>query len=244
VALKGETRRVFGPFAALDPAARILCLALLSASSLLASGYFALGLALLALASLVRGGLALGRLLRESTIILAFAVFASGLKLLGSGLVESSRAAIEGGDYCLKLMAAFLLGRLFYATTSASQLRDGSTRIVRHIPFLRRFDVGLPLSLVLGYIPLIVAEWRASIEAARSRGMPAKPGLRLQARFLTAFLRRLMLRATAAPDALAARGWSKERGLSDSSWGLKDWAALMISAGFLVLTIATTCMIK
>jgi energy-coupling factor transporter transmembrane protein EcfT len=148
--------------------------------------------------------------------------------MLGVERAEPAVLASGAGIYGLKLLAAFLAGRLFYASTRMSELRDAATRIVRMIPFLRRFDIGLSLSLVLGNVPLIFEEWRDSLEAARSRGLSRRPVIALQARLLAAFLRRLMLRAIAIPQALAARGWSKDRHLTPASWKTRDRLAMLV----------------
>jgi energy-coupling factor transporter transmembrane protein EcfT len=221
-----------GPAASLDPSCRLLCLALLSSASLFASWPFAASLTLCALVLLRLEGLRVAKALRESAFILVFALLTAVLRLFGNGESLARPEALAAGSaaYCLRLLAAFLSGRLFYASTRPSELRDAATRIARRIPFLRRFDLGLGLSLVLGYIPLIFDEWRASSEAAASRGLPRRPGIGGRSRFIAAFLRRLMLHAVALPEALVARGWSAERGLAPSTWRRRDSLALLASA--------------
>jgi energy-coupling factor transporter transmembrane protein EcfT len=239
VALARQRPAPSGPLSSFDPAARILCLALLSSSSLLAGWPFALALCLACFILLALEGLKLSRICVEASFVLAFALFAALLKLFSGQGSGSSAAALglESGIYCLKLLAAFLAGRLLYASTSLSQLRDASTRIARRLPFGKRSDLGLALALILGYLPLIVEEWRSSLEAARSRGMSRHPGLGLQARFLAAFLRRLMLRAVALPEALAARGWTRDRGVAEAKWELKETLLLSLCCACLVLAM-------
>jgi energy-coupling factor transporter transmembrane protein EcfT len=198
---------------------------------------FALLLAASSFCLLLLSGLGPLRLLRDSGLVALFALFSAGLRFLG--LPESMTAAREilalSAAYGARLLAAFLAGRLFYATTSPSELRDAATRITRRLPILGRWDLGLALSLILGFIPLIFDEWKASLEAARSRGMPQRPGLGRQALFVAAFLRRLMLRAVAVPEALSARGWTRSRGLSPLRWSWRDSLASIACAG---LTLA------
>jgi energy-coupling factor transporter transmembrane protein EcfT len=211
----------------LDPACRLICLALVSSASLFASAPFAAIVACGAVALLSLEGVGLARVLRESIFLLGFALFTGLLRMLGGDGADPAALALGSATYGLKLFAAFLAGRLFYASTRMSELRDAATRIVRLIPFLRRFDIGLSLSLVLGNVPLIFEEWRDSLEAARSRGLSRRPGIAAQARFLAAFLRRLMLRAIAIPQALVARGWSRDRYLAPSIWRLRDSLAML-----------------
>jgi energy-coupling factor transporter transmembrane protein EcfT len=213
-----------GPVSSLDPASKLLSLALLSSAALFASPALALALAFGAILLLLKSGLRLGTVLRESSIIALFALFAAALRLIGlPGSLDYPQPVLaEAGAYGLRLLTAFMLGRLFYASTPASELRDAGTRIARRLPFVRALDLGLGLSLILGFVPLIFEEWRSSLEAARSRGLTRRAPLTRQALFVAAFLRRLMLRAVATPEALVARGWSRERGLVPSRWGSKD----------------------
>jgi energy-coupling factor transporter transmembrane protein EcfT len=224
----GVPRR--GPAASLDPACRLLCLAFLSSASLFASLPFAAAIALAAIVLLILEGMSPVSILRESAFVLVFALLTAALRLFGKEGSLAEEAALTGSAiYGLKLLAAFLAGRLFYASTRPSELRDAATRIARRIPILRRFDIGLGLSLILGYIPLIFDEWRGSLEAARSRALPSRPGIVQQSRLLIAFLRRLMLRAVILPEALSARGWSISRGVAQSTWRVRDSVSLMLS---------------
>jgi energy-coupling factor transporter transmembrane protein EcfT len=214
----------------LEPESRLISLALLSSAAILASWPFAAALALLSLGFLALEGVRPATALKESAFVLAFALFAGVARLWGqSSAAELGALARESAVYALKLLAAFLLGRLFYASTRPPELRDACTRLTRRIPIIRRFDTGLALSLVIGYLPLIFSEWRSSLEAARSRGMPKRPSLALQAAFLAAYIRRLMLNAVSLPEALIARGWTRDRGLSPLSLRKRDFCAVAVS---------------
>jgi energy-coupling factor transporter transmembrane protein EcfT len=220
------------PVSSLDPVCRLLCLALISSASLFATWRFALFFAVLALALLVIGGLGPWTIARESSFVLAFASLAALMRLFGGGVGAGEPGAIaaESAVYGLRLWAAFLAGRLFYASTRLAELRDAATRLARRLPFLRSRDIGLGLSLILGYIPLVFEEWRDSLEAARSRGMPRRGGLRSQSLFIMAFLRRLMIKAVEIPQSLIARGWSEDRGLAAYAWRKRDSACLALCA--------------
>lgn len=218
-----------GP-SSLDPSTRLLSLALLSSATLIASWPFAAAASALALGFLALEGVRPAKALKESAFVLAFALFAAVARLWGRGEAAGLGAlAGESAVYALKLLAAFLLGRLFYASTRLLELRDACTRLTRRIPLLRRFDTGLALSLVIGYLPLIFGEWKASLEAARSRGMPKRPSMGIQAAFLAAYIRRLMLTAVSLPEALVARGWTKDRGLCPLSLRKRDFFVLSFS---------------
>ena len=218
-----------GPAASLDPSARLLCLALLSSASLAARPSFSAVVAVTAVLLLKMAGLSFARILRDSAFVAVFLLFAAALRYFDFSRNGIDLLAAAGyiGAYGARLLAAFLAGRLFYASTGLSELRDATTRIARRLPLLQRADLGLALSMVIGFIPLILAEWSASLEAARSRGMPRRPSLAKQSLFLGAFLRRLMLRAVATPEALVARGWTKDRGIAGSRWRMRDSLSML-----------------
>jgi energy-coupling factor transporter transmembrane protein EcfT len=226
--VRGDRGR--GPSSSLDPACRLFCLAFLSSASLIASTPFVILVGLVALVLLKLEGLSLVKVLRESAFIIAFVLLTVVLRLFGdeTGVASPYAIVTDSAAYGMKLLAAFLSGRLFYASTRLSELRDAATRIARRIPIIRSLDIGLGLSLVLGYIPLIFDEWRDSRLAARSRALPPRPGIGQQARFIIAFLRRLMLRAVSLPEALVARGWSRDRGVAESTWRRRDSVSLLV----------------
>jgi energy-coupling factor transporter transmembrane protein EcfT len=224
------------PASSLDPACKLLCLALVSVASFLASWTSALLLSFLLAPLLILEGLRPRSLLRESLIVAAFALFTAFVRLADP--YESLSAILSFVlVYALRLLAAFLAGRLFYASTRISDLRDALTRLFRHVPLLKRLDIGLWLSMILGFIPLIFDEWRSSIEAARSRGMNRKARLSTQALLIAAFLRRLMLRSVAVPEALVARGYHVDRCVFPSTWKMRDTMTTIACCSILALAI-------
>jgi energy-coupling factor transporter transmembrane protein EcfT len=221
-----------------NPECRLLCLALLSSALLFAGWAFAAFVTFTAIILLAFEGISPARALRESSFVLAFAIFTALAKVWGqTGAANPSVVLAEAFGYGLKLLAAFLACRLFYASTKVSELRDACTRLTRRVPFLRFMDLGLAFSMVLGYLPLIVDEWDASLEAARSRGLPKRPGIRRQAIFIIAFIRRLMLSAISVPEALLARAWTKDRFLSASQWKCRDGIAIALSVAVLAVSL-------
>lgn len=223
-----------GPVSSLDAASRLFCLAAISSASLFAGPFDSCLLLMALLFLLLREGLKPLAIAKDSSIVLAFTAVSGALRMVGA----SGPAPWVLGDvlsYGLRLLSAFLAGRLFYASTRPSELRDAATRITRRLPFVRRYDLGLGLYMVLGLVPLVFEEWRSSLEAARSRGMPRRPSLALQAQFIAAFLRRMMLRAVAIPEALVARAWSPDRGLPPSAWRTRDTIASLSCLAIAVL---------
>ena len=240
MALTPVARRDFPPVSRLDPACRLICLALLSAASILAS-WPAAALLAFGFAVLLRlGGLRLSRLAAESTFVAFFALAAGGLRLWTIGAAGGA-ALGPSIDFTLgygaKLLASFLAARLFYASTGTSEMRDAVTRIARRVPLARRVDAGLILALVIEYMPLIFEEWKDSLFAARARGLPRRPSLIQAATFLGAFLRRLILRVVAVPAALSARGWTRDRGLMPSTWKTADTLVSIAAGGVFVAAL-------
>ena len=237
-----------GLVSSIDPSNRLICLSVLSSASLFSGAIYATSLSLAAILLLMQEGLRFSKILRESIFIAGFALFTIVIRYfdlpenfsLYFSMNEIPKRALkmieETGTYGARLLAAFLLGRLFYASTTASELRDATTRIVRRVPFIRRFDIGLILSLVILFIPLIFEEWKNSLEAARSRGMPRRPGISKQGIFLAAFLRRLMSRVILIPEALTARGWTRDRGITPSHLKTRDYVTMIICGGLAILS--------
>jgi energy-coupling factor transporter transmembrane protein EcfT len=217
------------PVSSLDPACRLLCLALISSSALFASLGAALGASIALVVLLALEGMKPARVAREAAFLLPFILFAGLLECVdigpGAGFSLSLSVPIETPLLGARLLAGYLGGRLYYASTSVSETRDAATRIVRRLPGLSRTDLGFAFSLVLGFVPLIVEEWKASMEAARSRAYGRSSGFRGAALLVAAYLRRLMLRAVAVPEALAARGWDGERGVEPAPWRTRDYLA-------------------
>ncbi len=226
------------PVSALDPACRLLCLALLSSAALLASPWVALFLALALFALLALEGQRPSRILRESAFLALFILFAGVLECvdIGSGPSLKFSAPVETPALGARLLAGYLGGRLYYATTGVPQTRDAATRIARRLPGLSRLDLGFAFSLILGFIPLIIDEWKLSLEAAKARAYGRHRGWSGAGLLVTAYLRRLMLRAIAVPEALVARGWSGERRVEPVRWGFAEAAASFACVGFLILS--------
>jgi energy-coupling factor transporter transmembrane protein EcfT len=172
-------------------------------------------------------------LLRDAAFVLSLALasflieglsFEGGFHLARGDILSS---ALRDG---LRLAASFAAGRLFYATTRTSELREAAEDSCRLLPGKAGAEIALALLLVLSFIPLILGEWKASLLAARARGLPKRPSLRASSDFLAAFLRRLMLGSLALPEALSARGWTGgEPKRRRQPWRLYDYVFLLLA---------------
>jgi|GEM_PF-2472889 len=227
-----------GPVAALDGSCRLACLALLSIADLAAPWQLVAFLVSCLLVLLGLSGIKARRIAADCLFIFLLAGISALLGWWGKNWQAEPGAWAEGGIYGLRLLGAFLLARLFYASTRISEIRDSTTRIMRRLPFLRSFDLGLAFSLVLSNVPRLFRSWEESLAAAKARGFSRNSGPGTVAKLLGAYLRRLMLDASASPEALGSRGWSRERGLTQSRWKLRDSIVLGIALSFLVICLA------
>lgn len=225
------------PVSSLDPACRLLCLALLSSAALFAPLAIALAVSAALMALLALEGQGPGRIAREAAFLLPFILFAGALECVGIGAGLSLRlsAPVETPLLGARLLAGYLGGRLYYASTSISETRDAATRIARRLPGLAKADLGFAFSLVLNFVPLIIEEWRSSIEAAKARAYGRSSGIRGAGFVVSAYIRRLMLRAVAVPEALVARGWNGERAVERAAWKAKDFCAALGCAALLLI---------
>lgn len=226
---------------ALGPGPRLLCLALLSSALFFLSpawvAILGLGLAFLCLGE----GVPPRVLLRECSYILWLGAMAVALECVsfGGGPVFVAANLAPAGIYTLRLGAAFFAGRLFYAATPGGELRRAALAVGKVLPRRLRSRAALAAFLVLGIIPLVLGDWRASLEAARSRGYGRGRKTGASVDLLVAFLRRLMLDAIALPEVLASRGWYGEAPLSSprEAWSLLDLGVAGASLGILAAAI-------
>ncbi|OUZ10073.1 hypothetical protein BHE97_08395 [Aeromicrobium sp. PE09-221] len=101
------------------------------------------------------------------------------------------------------LLALFLIGLAFTATTAADDLLNTVERLVAPLRFvgLRPERIALAFALVLRALPAVLEVARETRAAARARGLDRSPRA-----LLVPFVIRVVAHAYATGDALAARG--------------------------------------
>jgi energy-coupling factor transporter transmembrane protein EcfT len=209
-------------------------------SGVLFAGPFLLVLLLPVLVAFLQlEGLKVRRLLTELPLLAILIVTAIALQTIGfeHGIRLDTKALGESLLYSARLMAAWFSGRLFYQSTSSSELREAASSVGKILPGRLGADMGLALSLMLGFIPGIVGEWKLSVEAARARGLGQKPRLRLIVEIIAAFIRRLVVGALVLPEILVARGWTGRSAEKGRGWGGESWAILAFAAAIMVLSV-------
>jgi energy-coupling factor transporter transmembrane protein EcfT len=216
----------------LSPSCRLACLALASTACLAAPAVAAMALSLALVRLITREGIGAARLVRESAFLgwlIIFTAAMEGLSFVPGPRLDAA-ALVDALGYGIRLVAVFMAGRLFYAVTRSSELREAAISFTVFLPRSLREEAGLALYLSLGFLPLVVEEWERSLEAARARAFPRRPGLAACEALLTAYLRRLMLRAVSLPEALRARAWGSGRLAAPRAWKARDFAALAACA--------------
>jgi len=221
-----------GGVSRIAPSARLLCLLVLVSGLFAERAPTVLALTFFGLLALFAEGMRPRALLPELlplSFLLLFMFALETLSLEGQAhfvAAELPSALLDAA----RLLAAFVLARLFYQATSASELREAAESAGRFLPGSLGQDLALALSLVLGFIPAILLEWRLSLEAGKARGLHRKSGLGPAVSLVAAFIGRILASALVLPEILLARGWTglKRRG---RPWGMKEILSVAISAG-------------
>ncbi len=217
---------------ALAPSARLLCLLILVSGLFAESGPVVLTLMVLGVLALFSEGLGPRALLPELlplSFLLLFTFALETFSMDGSPHfvgAEMPKALLDAA----RLLAAFVLARLFYQSTTASELREAAESLGRLLPGSLGQDAALALSLVLGFIPAILLEWRLSLEAGKARGLHRRSGFSPSVALVAAFIGRILATALLLPEILLARGWT---GLERKGrpWGLEEILSVALSAG-------------
>jgi biotin transport system permease protein len=128
------------------------------------------------------------------------------LLVIIGGLQTLSSRWEDGAGVVLRLLLMVLVADLVTMTTTMSALMDAVEplfRLLRPLGVNSR-KIALSVALVLRFIPVLLAEWRAREEAWRARSRRRVP-LRIVALFLIATLRL----ADHVAEALDARGYGR-----------------------------------
>jgi len=172
----------------------------------------------------------------------------SGLTLLlygqSSGRVYVHWLFIEISDgsivlalaVCLRVLAIALPAVVLFIGVDPTDLADGLIQLI-HLP--ERFVIGALAALRLA--GLLRADYQALELARRARGVADRGRVR---RFLGLTFALLVLsirRGTALATTMEARGFGGDTARSWarlSRWGARDWAAIAVAAGVVVVAIA------
>jgi energy-coupling factor transporter transmembrane protein EcfT len=182
-------------------------------SILLMAGAFCTGLSP---AALLRG-------VRPIAILGLFVMFSRALDF-SPAPIFSTEGFLSGLLFLWSMALLFCAASLFYAVTTAAEIREAVSRIERLLlypvaallknaksPLLQRLrstalrpHLALALGLMLGFLPRFFAEWEALQTASRARA--GKRGVTEIKRLVPLVVNRLMDRALETAAALEARG--------------------------------------
>lgn len=182
--------------------------------------------------------------LRYFFILLLFVFIARALTTPGlpeykfSIMSVSGPGLYEGLLVCWRLLLVVLLGSTLVATTRPSEIRAAVVWFLRPFPFIPGQRIATMMGLIIRFVPLIFDQAKETAEAQRARAVENRknPVYRLKKLGLP-LIRRTFLSADNLAVAMEARCYSEDRTGPRLSSGPRDWAALGLVLGLVVLTI-------
>jgi energy-coupling factor transporter transmembrane protein EcfT len=210
---------------ALDPRARFLAFALLSAACFLLG---TLGNCLFIAAILVLGRIS-GLSLKDS--------FRGILPLLPVlAIVILFQGVSIGILYSLRLTSVALLTALFMSTTSVTDIRNVVSWASRPFPPLRAIDLDLLVALLFSWLPVIFERSERVRAAQSARCIEGRNPVRRAAVFTRVLLSSLLRSAGTTASALESRAYCRDRTLPSFTWGRAE--SLAATASLAVLAAA------
>jgi biotin transport system permease protein len=162
------------------------------------------GIALVLVILSFAAGLCPQELLRGSGpllfVVLAVFLF-QGVEV--SPLGFNSEGFVEAFIFCARIGAAFAAGTLFFAVTTAGEIRKSLSRL-EAFPPLAKLKLGLSISLMLGFLPRFFEIWEDLKLAWESRG--GKKNLSRLAVLVPLAVERMMVKAADTASAMESRG--------------------------------------
>jgi energy-coupling factor transporter transmembrane protein EcfT len=207
---------------ALDPRARFLAFALLSAACFLLG---TIGNCLFIAAILVLGRLS-GLSAKDSVrgILPLIPVIVVVILFQGVSI---------GILFCLKLCSIALLTALFMSTTSVTDIRNVVSWGSRPFSPIRALDLDLLVALLFSWLPIIFERSERVRAAQSARCIERRNPLRRAAVFTRVLLASLLRSAGTTASALESRAYCRDRTLPVFTWGLSESIALGASLAVL-----------
>mgnify|MGYP003573434256 CR=1 FL=1 len=237
------------PLHRLDARVKLALVALLGLATVHATAA-EIGLLSVALLGAALGtGLPLGRVLRELRYLLALLALvwiARGLTtpgdalITGAGISLSRQGAVEGVLVCWRLLLVAAAGVLFVFSTRPAAVKAAAQWVLKPVPLVPEKRVAVMLSLVVGFIPVILNQTRETLDAQRARGIENRrnPVVRF-IRLAIPLLRRIFSDADKLALAMESRCYSEDRSDPALAAGRGDWLALAAGVGLWLLVVLT-----
>ncbi len=234
----------------LDPRVKLVGLALLTITGLrLPGGALTAGICLLLLV-MAAVPLSLPRLFRSmgfllcllAMVILTRSVCTPGDVLVsGGGFTVTRQGAIDGLTMSGRILFLSLSGLLLTAVSSAAAIRSALIWLLRPIPGIPEQRAAMMICLLLRFIPLILEQIRATVDAQKARGAGRiRNPVRRLLLLAIPILRRVFLDADHLVLAMTARCHTEFLPPPRFSPGPMDMAALLAiqtACGFLVFPV-------
>jgi energy-coupling factor transporter transmembrane protein EcfT len=220
----------------LDVRFKLLCLVVISLSSLKAFIPSLSLLTLVLMVALMSAGLSLKTALKDLRYVfwlLLFVFMARSLSVPGSSVIEFKSVSVtreglyEGAIVCWRLVIVIMTGLSFVLTTRSSEIKAAVEWMLKPFPWVPAKRIAIMLSLIVRFIPLIFEQAKKTTEAQRARGVENRknPVYRLKM-FGIPLMRRVFERADNLALAMEARCYSENRTDSLLSSDIRDWIAL------------------
>jgi len=171
--------------------------------------------------------------LRYVFLLLLFVFMARSLSVPGSPVVEFKAVSVtreglyEGAMVCWRLLIVIMTGLLFVLTTRSSEIKAAVEWMLKPFPWIPAKRIGIMMSLIVRFIPIILEQAKKTKEAQKARGVENRknPVYRLKM-YGIPLICRIFERADKLVLAMEARCYSENRTDSLLSSGVKDWIAL------------------
>jgi energy-coupling factor transporter transmembrane protein EcfT len=224
------------PLARIHPLSKALALFFLSALSARAHPGSLAASALFAVAGIALSGRGIKAFIADGRFLFWMALFIIPARVIDPGRPHWIDAASlpDAALAVLRLALVFAHAEIFYGTTELSRLADLLSLGWRKATRKKEGDPGLYASLAILSLPRVLAQARAVMEAARSRGYRARSArLRSLRSIIAAVVSTVLAEAFRRMDALEARSYSPSRTLHAGRVGMADAAYAALPAAVL-----------
>ncbi|MFZ7124818.1 MAG: energy-coupling factor transporter transmembrane component T family protein [Desulfobacterales bacterium] len=129
-----------------------------------------------------------------------------------AGLVMTREGVYSGAIAVWRLGGIVLLSLLFIASTRPAEIKAAVQWLLKPVPFLPERRVGVMMSLMIRFIPVLLSQAAETRDAVAARGLSGRNHPFRSLRFSTLpVIRRTLLSADRLALAMAARCYSEDR---------------------------------
>ncbi len=229
----------------MDPRCKIICLALVSLSTLKA---VTAGLLLLTLLFAVLAwdadlpGKTIFFELRYFGLFLLVVFISNCLTQPGTpiyslkGINITREGVVEGLFASWRLALIILMGLLFSVSTRPKDIRTAIEHLLAPIPFVPEKRIAVMMGLIVRFIPVILGTTREISDAQRARAIDQRknPILRMS-RLVLPVMRRTIGRSQRLADAMESRCFDENRPTPPLKMVRTDWQAITLAVFFHII---------